>query len=176
MGALEELVSARKIRYYDCSKYSGTQLQDAFDAAKNAGLKGFVTAQNPWSMLECSIEANLIPACLTNDIGLLPYYPIAQGLLTSKYRRGSVAPAGSRLVGDRPWHHEFRPLRALETYAGDHGYDLLTLAISWLAAQPSIACIIFGASPPAQVAVNANAARWKLSAGKLDEIDALLGA
>jgi len=177
MGALEELVSAGKIRYYGCSNYSGTQLQEAIDAAKNAGLKGFVTAQNPWNMLERSIEADLIPACETNSIGLLPYYPIARGLLTGKYRRDIAAPAGSRLAGDNNLTTaNFDLLERLETYACDHGYDLLTLAISWLAAQPSIACIISGASRPEQMASNANAARWKLSVQNFEEIDALLAA
>jgi aryl-alcohol dehydrogenase-like predicted oxidoreductase len=177
MGALEDLVSAGKIRYYGCSYYSGVQMREAADAARKARLKGFVTAQNAWNMLEREIEADLIPVCESNDIGLLPYYPIARGLLTGKYRRGSDAPAGSRLAGDKNLATaDFDLLERLESYARGHGYDLLTLAISWLAAQPSIACIISGASRPEQAAANADAARWKLTTGNLDEIDALLGA
>ena len=177
MGALEDLVSAGKIRFYGCSYYSGAQMQEAADAAKKAGLKGFVTAQNAWNMLEREIEVDLIPVCETNGIGLLPYYPIARGLLSGKYRRGSTAPAGSRLAGDDNLATaNFDLLERLEAYAGDHGYDLLTLAISWLAAQPSIASIICGASRPEQMAANAGAARWKLTSANLKEIDALLGA
>lgn len=175
MGALEDLVTAGKIRFYGCSYYSGAQMLEAVDAAKKAGLKGFVTAQNAWNMLERDIEADLIPVCETNGIGLLPYFPIARGLLSGKYRRGSAAPAGSRLAGDDNLATaNFDLLERLEAYAGDHGYDLLTLAISWLAAQPSIASIICGASRPEQMAANAGAARWKLSAANLEEIDALL--
>ena len=177
MGALEDLVAAGKIRYYGCSYYSGAQMQQAVDAADKAGLKGFVTAQNAWNVLERDIEADLIPVCEKAGIGILPYYPIARGLLTGKYRRGADAPAGSRLAGDDNLDKaDFDLLERLETYAVDHGYDLLTLAISWLAAQPSIACIIAGGSRPAQMAANANAARWKLTSENLAEIDALLGA
>ena len=177
MGALEELVAAGKIRYYGCSYYTGAEMQEAVDAAKKAGFTGFVTAQNAWNMLEREIEADLIPVCEANGIGLLPYYPIARGLLTGKYRRGSDAPAGSRLAGDDNLATaDFDLLERLEAYAGDHGHDLLTLAMSWLAAQPSIASIISGASRPEQMAANAGAAGWKLTAGNLAEIDDLLNA
>lgn len=177
MGALEDLVVAGKIRYYGCSYYSGAQMQEAVDAADKAGLKGFVTAQNAWNVLQRNIEADLIPVCEKAGIGILPYYPIARGLLTGKYRRGADAPAGSRLAGDDNLDKaDFDLLERLETYAVDHGYDLLTLAISWLAAQPSIACIIAGGSRPAQMAANANAARWKLTSENLAEIDNLLDA
>jgi aryl-alcohol dehydrogenase-like predicted oxidoreductase len=153
-------------------------MQEAVDAAKKAGYRGFVTAQNAWNMLARDIEADLIPVCEKHGIGLLPYYPIAQGLLTGKYKRGDTAPAGSRLAGNSAVlaAADFDLLDRLAAYAGDHGYDLLTLAISWLAAQPSIACIISGGSRPEQMAANANAARWKLTAKNLAEIDGLLGA
>lgn len=177
MGALEDLVAAGKIRYYGCSYYSGAQMREAVDAADKAGLNGFVTAQNAWNVLERDIEADLIPVCEKAGIGILPYYPIARGLLTGKYRRGNAAPAGSRLAGDDNLAKaDFDVLERLEAYAVDHGYDLLTLAMSWLAAQPSIACIIAGASRPAQMAANADAVRWKLTRENLAEIDTLLGA
>ena len=177
IGALEDLVAAGKIRYYGCSYYTGAEMQEAVDAAKKAGCTGFVTAQNAWNMLEREIEADLIPVCEANGIGLLPYYPIARGLLTGKYRRGADAPAGSRLAGDANLAAaDFDLLESLEAYATDHGYDLLTLAISWLAAQPSMSCIISGASRPEQMAANAGAARWKLTAENLKEIDGLLSA
>ena len=175
MGALEDLVTAGKIRYYGCSYYSGAQMREAVDEAKRSGLKGFVTAQNAWNMLDRGIESALIPVCETNGISLLPYYPIAKGLLTGKYQRGSMAPVGSRLAGDQDLANaDFDLLERLDGYARDHGHDLLTLAISWLAAQPSIASIISGASRPEQMAVNATAARWKLTAENLEEIDAVL--
>lgn len=177
MGALEDCVKAGKIRFYGCSYFSGAEMQEAVDEAKRLGLKGFVTAQNAWNLLEREIEADLIPVCETNGIGLLPYYPIAKGLLTGKYRKGSAAPAGSRLAGD-PYlaNADFDLLERLEAYAQDHGQTLLTLAISWLAAQPSISSIISGASRPEQMVANAAAAGWKLTAANLKEIDALLAA
>lgn len=175
MGALEDLVTAGKIRYYGCSYFTGAQMQEAVDEAKRAGLKGFVTAQNAWNMLEREIETDLIPVCDSNAIGLLPYYPIAKGLLTGKYRKGDAAPEGSRLSGDQYLADaNFDLLERLEAYARDHGHELLTLAISWLAAQPSIASIISGASRPDQMISNATAARWKLTEANLNEIDAIL--
>jgi len=175
MGALEDLVTAGKIGYYGCSYFTGAEMQEAVDAAKKAGLKGFVTAQNAWNMLQREIEAELVPVCEAHGISLLPYYPIAKGLLTGKYKRGSIAPAGSRMDGDSTLATaNFDLLERLDGYARDHGYDLLTLAISWLAAQPTIASIISGASRPEQVAANAAAARWKLTTGNLKEIDAIL--
>lgn len=177
LGALEELVAAGKVRFYGCSYYTGAQMQEAVDAARKAGYKGFVTAQNAWNMLERGIEADLIPVCEKHGIGLLPYYPIAQGLLTGKYKRGADAPAGSRLAGNAALAAaDYDLLDRLAAYAGDHGYDLLTLAMSWLAAQPSMACIITGGSRPEQMAANAAAVRWTLTAENLKEIDGLLGA
>ncbi|MBL4722096.1 MAG: aldo/keto reductase [Alphaproteobacteria bacterium] len=160
LGALEELVTAGKIRFYGCSFFTGAEMQEAIDAAKRAGLKGFVTAQNAWNMLERDIEEDLIPVCNANGVTMLPYYPIAKGLLTGKYRRESAAPENSRLSGDQYLADaNFDLLESLENYARDHGYDLLTLAMSWMAAQPVIACIISGASRPEQMASNAAAIR-----------------
>lgn len=177
MGALEDLAAEGKIRYYGCSYFSGAQMRQAADAAQRAGLRGFVTAQNAWNMLEREIEADLMPVCKTCEIGVLPYYPIAKGLLTGKYRRDDAAPAGSRLSGDQYLADaNFDLLERLQNYARDHGHELLTLAMSWLAAQPSIACIISGASRPEQVAANAGAVRWNLSSTQLAEIDAMLAA
>ncbi|MFT5176194.1 MAG: aryl-alcohol dehydrogenase-like predicted oxidoreductase [Gammaproteobacteria bacterium] len=177
MGALEDLVAEGKIRYYGCSYFSGAQMRQAAGAAQRAGLRGFVTAQNAWNMLEREIEADLIPVCKANEIGVLPYYPIAKGLLTGKYRRDDAAPAGSRLSGDQYLADaNFDLLERLQNYAREHGHELLTLAMSWLAAQPSIACIISGASRPEQVAANAGAVRWNLTSTQLAEIDAMLAA
>ena len=175
MGALEDLVNEGKIRYYGCSFYTGAEMQEAVDEAKEHGLKGFVTAQNAWNMLLRDIEEDLIPVCDANNIGLLPYYPIAKGLLTGKYSKGAQAPAGSRMEGDSDLANaDFDLLERLDVYAKDHGYDLLTLAISWLASQSCIACVISGASKADQLASNGVAARWKLSATQLLEVDVIL--
>ena len=177
MGALEDQVTAGKIRFYGCSFFTGAEMQEAIDEAARGNLKGFVTAQNAWNVLERDIEADLIPVCDANGIGLLPYYPIARGLLTGKYRRDADAPAGSRLAGDAVLAKaDFDRIERLESYARDHGHELLTLAMSWLAAQPSIASIIAGASRPEQMAANAAAVSWKLTVDNLAEIDAIVGA
>ena len=175
MNALEDLVARGKIRFYGCSYFSGAQMQEAVSIARSAGLTGFVTAQNAWNLLERDIESDLIPVCETAQVSILPYYPIARGLLSGKYRRDHAAPAGSRLDGD-PYlaKADFDRLERLESYARDHGHDLLTLAISWLVAQPSIASIICGASRPDQLAANSTAASWTLTADHLADIDAIL--
>ena len=178
MGALEDLVKAGKVRCYGCSYFTGAQMREAVDEARRAGLKGFITAQNEWNIVQRGIEADLIPVCEAEGIALLPYSPLAKGLLTGKYRQGSPPPEGSRLAGDAATlaAADFAQLARLEAYARDHGYDLLTLAVSWLAAQPCMGCIISGASRPEQMAVNAAAARWKMTKQNLAELDALLAA
>lgn len=175
IGALEDLAKEGKIRLYGCSYFTGAEMQDAVDTAKGAGQRGFVTAQNAWNMLLRDIEPDLVPVCEANGITILPYYPIAKGLLTGKYRRGDAAPAGSRLEGMSDLETaDFDVLEGLEAYAKDHGYDLLTLAMSWLAAQKVICSIITGGSKPEQMASNAGAVRWTLTAANLKEIDAIL--
>lgn len=177
LTALEDLVTAGKVRYYGCSYFTGAEMQEAIDVAASLGLRGFVTAQNAWNVLERDIESDLIPVCEQHGVGLLPYYPIARGLLTGKYRKDNAAPAGSRLVGDEYLAQaNFDLLERLEAFAGDHGHNLLTLAMSWLAHQPSIVSIISGASRPYQPAANAAAVAWKLSEAERTEIDMILSA
>jgi len=152
-------------------------MREAVDAARQAGLKGFVSAQNEWNIMQRGIEADLIPVCAAEGIALLPYSPLAKGLLTGKYRQGSPPPAGSRLAGDATLATaDYTGLERLESYARDHGHDLLTLAISWLAAQPCIGSIISGASRLEQMAANAAAAGWKMTKQNLKELDAILAA
>ena len=177
LGALENLVQEGKILFYGCSYYTGREMQEAVDEAARCSLKGFVTAQNSWNMLARDIEKDLIPVCEHNNIGLLPYYPIAKGLLTGRYKRGDEPEPGSRMDGANDIEAaDFDLLERLEIFARDNGYDLLTLAISWLAAQPCIASVICGASKPEQLLSNANASRWKLSASDMEEIDRLLAS
>lgn len=175
MGALEDLVTDGKIRYYGCSYFTGVQMQEAVDEAQRSGLRGFVTAQNAWNVLQRDIEPELVPVCEASGMTVLPYYPIAKGLLTGKYQRGKSAPAGSRLSGDANLENaDFDRLERLDAYARVHGYNLLTLAMSWLAAQPVTASIIAGGSKPEQMAANANAIQWKMTAENLHEIDAVV--
>ena len=175
MGALEDLVTEGKIRYYGCSYFTGVQMQEAVDEAQRSGLRGFVTAQNAWNVLQRDIEPELVPVCEASGITVLPYYPIAKGLLTGKYLRGKSAPAGSRLADDADLENaDFDRLERLDAYARDHGHDLLTLAMSWLAAQPATASIIAGGSKPEQMTANASATQWKMTVENLREIDAVV--
>lgn len=175
LGALETLVESGKIRFYGCSYFSGTQLEKASNEAKANGLRGFVTAQNCWNLLERKVETDLIPVCDRYDVKMIPYYPIAKGLLTGKYRRGLKAPTGSRLEGEADLANaNYECLEKLESYARDNGYDLLTLAISWLATHSVTASIIVGGTRSEQMPANALASSWKMSTTNLREIDSLL--
>lgn len=177
LEALDALVRAGKVRHVGCSNLTAVQLEEALAVSRAAGLAAFVTAQNPYSVLDRGIEGGLTGVCEANGIGILPYYPLARGLLTGKYRRGEPAPAGSRLAegGRRAagalTDQNFDVLEPLEAFSAERGHSLLELAFSWLAAQPAVPCVIAGATKPEQVAANARAADWKLTPEDLAEID-----
>ncbi len=176
LEALNDMVTAGKIRLFGCSNFSPAQMREAIGFADDAGLRSFVTAQNQWSVLDRGIERDLVPVCAENGIGILPFYPLAKGLLTGKYRRDAPPPMGSRLArGADLERADFDVLEALEKFATGRGFDLLTLAISWLAAQPTTASVISGASRPEQLARNVAAAGWKMTPGDLAEIDRIVG-
>jgi aryl-alcohol dehydrogenase-like predicted oxidoreductase len=174
LGAMNELVTEGKVRLIGCSNFSADQLREAASAAKEMGLKSFVTAQNEWSLLDRDIEAGLIPACVETGAGILPFYPLARGLLTGKYRRDGGSPDGSRLAGELQGV-DFDVLEALEGFAASRGFTLLTLAVSWLASQEVTASVICGAAHADQPAQNAAAAAWNMNAEDLAEIDRILG-
>lgn len=175
MGVLEDLVKEGKIRYYGCSYFTGEEMKSAVENAKEHNYTGFMTAQNAWNVLEREIEEDLIPVCESENITVLPYYPIARGLLTGKYKRNTDAPSGSRLEGNTDLEDaDFDILENLESYAKDYGYDLLTLAISWLASQSITASVIAGASRPEQSISNALAADWKMTSENLADIDKIV--
>lgn len=137
-----------------------------------------MSAQNHYSLLERGVEAELVPACQHFGIGLLPYFPLANGLLTGKYRRGEAAPEGTRLHGSRRADDLLRDERfdiveALEVFARDRGVSLLEVAIGGLAAQPAVASVIAGATTPEQVQANAAAVRWVPTEDDLAELDRL---
>ncbi len=176
LEALNDMVTAGKIRLFGCSNFSPAQMREAIEIARDAWLQCFVTAQNQWSVLDRDIERNLVPVCSENGIGILPFYPLAKGLLTGKYRRDAPPPKGSRLAssGDLA-RADFDVLEALENFATSRGSNLLTLAVSWLAAQPTTASVISGASRPEQPAQNVAAAGWKMMPEDLAEIDRIVG-
>ena len=175
LEALNDMVTAGKIRLFGCSNFSAAQMREAIEVARDAGLRCFVTAQNEWSVLDRHVERDLVPVCADNGIGILPFYPLAKGLLTGKYRRGAAPPEGSRLAGAGDLARaDFDVLEALEDFATGRGFDLLTLAVSWLAARPATASVISGATRAEQIAQNVTAADWKMTPEDLAEIDRIL--
>nr|WSX48294.1 aldo/keto reductase [Streptomyces sp. NBC_00974] len=175
LAALTELVAEGKIRYLGHSNFSGWQLAEAAHVARETGAAPFVSAQNEWSLLERSAERELVPAALHYGVGVLPYFPLANGLLTGKIRRGAPVPAGSRLEGRDAYLTDERLdiVEALAALAEKHGRTVLELAIGWLSAQPGCASVIAGATSAEQVRANAAVADRPLDATLLAEVDAV---
>lgn len=178
LAALDAMVRQGKVRAVGCSNFSGGQIAEATARAGERGLARFVTAQNEWSLLKREVEREVIPACERHGLGQLPYFPLASGMLTGKYRRGQELPAGTRLATMDYFkrlatEENFAKVEALQDFAERRGRTILELAISWLASHPCVVSVIAGATKPEQVYANAAAAGWKLSAAELAEIDAL---
>jgi aryl-alcohol dehydrogenase-like predicted oxidoreductase len=177
LSALDDLVRAGKVRYLGNSNFAAWQVADADWVARTAHLTRFVSAQNEYSLLQRDVEAELVPACQRFGIGLLPYFPLASGLLTGKYRRGETAPAGTRMAQERygSWYAraDWDTIEALEAFAEKRGVGLLDVAIGGLAAKPAVTSVIAGATSPKQVAANVAAGRWVPTAEDLAELDAI---
>ncbi|MFG2335023.1 aldo/keto reductase [Streptomyces yangpuensis] len=175
LAALTELVAEGKVRYIGHSNLTGWQLAEAAHVAREIGSVPFVSAQNEWSLLERSAERELVPAALHYGVGVLPYFPLANGLLTGKIRRGAPVPAGSRLEGRDSYLTEERldVVEALAAIAEKHDRTVLELAIGWLSARPGCASVIAGATSPEQIRANAAAGERPLDADLLAEIDAI---
>jgi len=175
LEALGELVTEGKARYVGHSNFSGWQIAEAACLADRHGSVPFVSAQNHWSLLERAVEAEVVRAARHFGVGVLPYFPLANGLLTGKIRRGQPAREGTRLAGRDSYvtAAKLDIVDALANWAEGHGVSLLTVAISCLAAQPGCASVIAGAMSPEQVKANADTADWTPSAGELAEVDAI---
>jgi aryl-alcohol dehydrogenase-like predicted oxidoreductase len=174
LSAMSDLVREGKVRYLGCSNFAAWQLADAAWTARELGVEGFVSAQNHYSLLEREPERELVPACERFGVGVLPYYPLANGLLTGKVRHGRPPEAGTRLAEDglRAWLSAERlaTVEALADLADAWGVTMLELAIGGLAAKPAVASVIAGATRPEQVRANAAAAAWRPSAEQLDAL------
>ncbi|MDA8051634.1 MAG: aldo/keto reductase [Rhodospirillales bacterium] len=180
LQALDDLVRAGKVRYIGCSNLPAWQVAEAHLTACRLGLNGFISCQDEYSLLVRRIEPELIPAIEHFGLGLLPYFPLASGLLTGKYRRGAALPAGARLakmenlgrrfLTDANWPRAEK----LAEFAAARGHTLLELAFSWLLARPAVGSVIAGATTPEQIAQNAAAGGWRLAPEDLAEIDRLL--
>ncbi|MFE2283612.1 aldo/keto reductase [Streptomyces sp. NPDC059443] len=178
LAALTELVAEGKIRYIGHSNLTGWQLAEAAHVARETGAVPFVSAQNEWSLLQRSAERELVPAALHYGVGVLPYFPLANGLLTGKIRRDAPVPAGSRLEGRDAYLTDARLdiVEALAALAEKHGRTVLELAIGWLSAQPGCSSVIAGATSAEQVRANAAVADRPLDPELLAEVDAIAGA
>jgi aryl-alcohol dehydrogenase-like predicted oxidoreductase len=174
-GALNELVDEGKARYVGHSNLHAAEVEQIDALARTHGFARPVSAQNRYSLLHREPEDELLPVCERLGIGVLPYFPLASGLLTGKYRRGQPPPEGTRLAGrDEVFTDEtFDRLEALERYADGRGVTLLQVAIGGLAAQPAVASVIAGATKPEQVRANAAAGEWRPSPADLAALNEL---
>ncbi|MFF4807528.1 aldo/keto reductase [Micromonospora chersina] len=179
LAALDDLVTAGKVRYLGNSNFAGWQIADADWVASSNGRSRFISAQNHYSLLERSVEAEVIPACERFGLGMLPFFPLANGLLTGKYKRDEAPPAGSRLAGggryaERLAAADWDTIEAIEAYAAERGVSMLQVAIGGLAARPAVTSVIAGATTPEQVRANAEAGTWQPTDEDLAALDALL--
>lgn len=180
LRALDDLVTQGKVRYIGNSNLAGWQIADADWTARSERLTRFVSAQNLFSLLERDVEREVLPACQRFGLGFLPYFPLASGLLTGKYRRGEPPPEGTRLAvwGERGQKalsdKNFDVIEKLEGWAKARGHSLLELAFAWLLGHPVVSSVIAGATSPEQVRTNAGAGQWRLTPAEVAEVAALL--
>jgi aryl-alcohol dehydrogenase-like predicted oxidoreductase len=180
LTALDGLVRAGKVREIGCSNFSAAQLDEAAAVAAEHGLRAFVNVQNNYSLLDRAVEDDALPAVERLGITLMPYFPLASGVLTGKYKRGEAAPEGTRLAawGDRASmfvnDQKLDVVERLDEYATAHGHTITELALSWLAGCPSVASVIAGATSPEQVRANAAATEaWALTDAERAEVSEL---
>jgi aryl-alcohol dehydrogenase-like predicted oxidoreductase len=178
LRALDDLIRQGKVRHIGSSNFSGRQLNEADETARRAHLHTFASAQNEYSILRRAVEEDVVPSMVACGVGLLPYFPLASGLLTGKYRREEIPP-GTRLATPRPHESAFlaaanwKLIDALDRYCKERGRSLLELAISWLLSKPVVASVIAGATKPEQLEENASAARWSPTDDELADIERL---
>ena len=179
LRALDDLVRDGKVRYVGCSNFAGWQLAEAEWAARAGGTVRFISAQNEYSLVDRRIEGELVPAANAYGVGILPYFPLANGLLTGKYQRNHAMPDGARMT-ERPTRAEevltdrnWTIAEKVADYAAARGHSLLEAAIGWLASQDHVPSVIAGATTAEQVARNAAAADWRMTAEEIADINAL---
>ena len=175
IAALDDLVTEGKVRYLGHSNLAGWQIADAAHAAASTGRAPFISAQNHWSLLERGAEREVVPAARHFGVGLLPFFPLANGLLTGKVRKGQDIPANSRLAEPRRAGYvtdaKLDKVEALIAWGQDHGVSILEIAIGGLAAQPGCSSVIAGATSPEQVKANAAAGEWEPTEDELAAIN-----
>jgi aryl-alcohol dehydrogenase-like predicted oxidoreductase len=172
LGTLNDLVHEGKVRWIGASNFSAEQIEEAEELARGAGLHRFVSVQNEYSLLDREAEDEVLPACERLGIGFLPYFPLANGLLTGKYRRGEIATEG-RLAGSDIRDEQWDRVDALQRFADARGISLLELAVGALLGMPAVTSVIAGATRPEQIRANVAAGEWEPSADDLEELRAL---
>jgi aryl-alcohol dehydrogenase-like predicted oxidoreductase len=178
VAALDELVREGLVTAIGCSNFSAAQLREAERISAANGSARFVTLQNEYSLLQREIEAEVMPACEQLNVSILPFFPLASGLLTGKYRRGEKGPEGSRLTAaEEPGSAEqFDVVEGLEAFAAERGIGILDVAIATLVAKPVVGSVIAGATKPEQIAANVAALRWAPGEADLAELDRIAPA
>ncbi len=180
MRALDDLVRSGKVRYIGCSNFAAWQLTQALWVSSRHNLAPFVSVQPHYNMFVRDVERELLPACSAFGIGVLPYFPLASGLLTGKYRPGEAPPAGTRAARNQRMQQQINDAQnaakvdKLRSFASERGHSLVQLAIGWLAAHPEVSTVIAGATRPEQVEQNATATDVELSASDMAAIDGIL--
>ena len=179
LRALDDLIRQGKVRYVGCSNFPAWQVMDAHWTAKSAGLNGFVSCQDEYSLVFRQPEAELMPAMRKVGLGLLPFFPLASGLLTGKYRRNVSLPAGTRLANTQRLADRYLTERNWEVaerlgdFVTSRGHTMVELAFSWLLSRDPVASVIAGATKPEQLEQNVKAGGWQLTAEELADIDAM---
>jgi aryl-alcohol dehydrogenase-like predicted oxidoreductase len=177
LGALDDLVHHGKVHYIGCSNMAAWQVVEAQWTSRHLGVSRFISCQDEYSLLARDIEREKLPAIQAYGLGLLPYFPLASGMLTGKYKRNSPPPAGTRLAAMQGLSNRFASdanwniVEQLEAFCARKGHKLLDLAFSWLLARPSISSVIAGATKPEQVEQNVAAAAWALTPEEVAEVD-----
>jgi aryl-alcohol dehydrogenase-like predicted oxidoreductase len=172
LGALNDLVADGKVRWIGSSNFSADQIEAGEEVSRGAGFHRFVSAQNQYSLVRREVEEDVLPVCEKLEIGFLPYFPLASGLLTGKYRRGQEATEG-RLAGREIPAEQWDRAEGLQRYADERGIALLDVAVGGLLAMPAVTSVIAGATKAEQVRANVAAGAWEPSTGDVEALRAL---
>jgi len=175
LGALDDIVRQGKVRYIGCSNFTGWQLVWSLGTSDRRGWAPFISVQPEYSLLFRGVESELLPACQTFGIGVIPYFPLAGGLLTGKYREGEPAPQGTRGAQAERFQRfttprNFAIVRRLDAWVKERGHTLTELAIAWLTERPGVATVITGATKPEQIEANVRAIEWTLTPAEVEEV------
>ena len=180
LRTMDNLVTHGKVRYIGCSNFAAWQVAEAVSITKMLGIEPLVCVETEYSMLKRGIEKELLPCCQRYQLGIIPYFPLASGFLTGKYKRGNPAPKGTRLSIQHKraettlTEENFDLLEKLEFFVGERGHSLTELAFAWLLAHPEISSVIAGVTKPEQIVANAKAADWHLSIEEMEELNGIL--